>query len=480
MEAFLPYLLSLLLLPLSLYLVCRKGSDDRQNLPPGSHGWPILGENIKLAMLGPEKFVKDRMKKYCGEVFKTSLLGEKMAVFCGAEGNKFVFTNEDKLVTSWLPESLRKVLMFSADGGKMKTDSASKRILHHRAFSPEALKQYIPAMDALAREHLDRDWNPNPVVKVLPSSRKYTFELACRLFMSVVDPVRVKKLSDPFTAVIEGMFSVPVDLPGTAYNRAIRAGKVVRGELLKIVEERREEMMMIENEEEREGRGGDLLSKMILATDEDGNGKLFSENQICENLIAILVASFDTTSSAITNVINYLAQLPHIYNQVFQEQMAIAKSKGPGDMLTWEDIEKMKYSWNVVRESMRLTSPAQGSFREATTEFSYAGFTIPKGWKIFWTVNSSHKNPDYFQEPEKFDPSRFEGTGPAPYTFVPFGGGPRMCVGKEYARLELLVFMHNVVTRFKLQKAIPNEKIVFYSSPMPAYGLPIHLRSHQE
>ncbi|KAH6776676.1 hypothetical protein C2S52_014237 [Perilla frutescens var. hirtella] len=436
MEVFLPYLLSLLLLPLSLYLVCRKGSDDRQNLPPGSHGWPILGENIKLAMLGPEKFVKDRMKKYCGEVFKTSLLGEKMAVFCGAEGNKFVFTNEDKLVTSWLPESLRKVLMFSADGSKMKIDSASKRILHHQAFSPEALKQYIPAMDALAREHLDRDWNPNPVVKVLPSSR---------LFMSVVDPVRVKKLSDPFTAVVEGMFSVPVDLPGTAYNRAIKAGKM-----------------------------------MILATDEDGNGKLFSENQICENLIAILVASFDTTSSAITNVINYLAQLPHIYNQVFQEQMAIAKSKGPGDMLTWEDIEKMKYSWNVARESMRLACPAQGSFREATAEFNYAGFTIPKGWKIFWTVNSSHKNPDYFQEPEKFDPSRFEGTGPAPYTFVPFGGGPRMCIGKEYARLELLVFMHNVVTRFKLQKAIPNEKIVFYSSPMPAYGLPIHLCSHQE
>jgi len=98
--------------------------------------------------------------------------------------------------------------------------------------------------------------------------------------------------------------------------------------------------------------------------------------------------------------------------------------------------------------------------------------------QTFWTVYSTHKNPKYFPDPEKFDPSRFEGDGPAPFTYVPFGGGPRMCPGKEYARLELLVFIHNLVTRFKIEKAIPDEKIIYNPSPVPANGLLIRLRTH--
>ncbi|KAH6765187.1 hypothetical protein C2S51_016436 [Perilla frutescens var. frutescens] len=482
MEAFLPYILPLLLLLLSLYLLSflrKKGSDDRKSLPPGSKGWPMVGENMEFAMLGPEKFVKGRMQKHSRDVFKTSLLGEKMAIFCGAQGNKFLFTNEDKLLTSWWPQSMKKALLFPEFiEGNLKEVSALKRSFHHDILKPEALKQYIHVMDTLAREHLDSEWKPNSVVKVLPSSKKYTFDLACRLFLSLVDPDQIKKLSDPFTLVTNGMFSVPIDLPGTAYNGAIKGGKMVREELMRIIKERRKEMMMMEKKKQHEGEGRDLLSKMLLVRDEEG--QFLSEMEISNNIIGMLVASFETTSTAVTVVMNYLAELPHIYDEVFKEQMEIAKSKGPNEMLTWEDIEKMKYSWNVARESLRLTPPAQGSFRETTAEFTYAGFTIPKGWKTFWTVHTSHKNPDYFPEPEKFDPSRFEGTGPAPYAFVPFGGGPRMCPGKEYARLEVLVFLHNVVTRFKLEKAIPNEKIVFYASPTPVYGLPVHLHPHKK
>lgn len=78
----------------------------------------------------------------------------------------------------------------------------------------------------------------------------------------------------------------------------------------------------------------------------------------------------------------------------------------------------------------------------------------------------------------KFDPSRFEGAGPQPYTFVPFGGGPRMCPGKEYARLEILVFMHHIVTRFRWEKIFPDEKFVVSPMPIPAKQLPVRLFPH--
>ncbi|KAG8369368.1 hypothetical protein BUALT_Bualt14G0004000 [Buddleja alternifolia] len=474
METILTYLLPLVLIPLFLYLISfiRRTAPCKTNLPPGTRGWPMLGENIEFARLGPQKFVEDRMEKYSREVFQTSLLGQKMSIFCGAQGNKFLFMNENKLLASWSPQSMKKLLVYLEESN-LKGVSDLKRRFHHDVFKPEALKQYIPVMDALARDHIYQEWTPNEVVKVFQLAKKYTYELSFKLFLNVVDPEKIKRMADPFTLLIDGIFSVPIDFPGTTYNRAMKGGKMVREELMKIIGERRREMMMMENDK----MGPDLLSKMLLVTDEDG--QFLSEMEISNNILGLLVASFETTSSAITSVINYLAQLPHVYNEVLKEQMEIAKSKQCDELLTWEDIEKMKYSWNVARESLRLNPPAEGAFRETITEFTFAGFTIPKGWKTFWTVYSSHKNPKYFPEPEKFDPSRFMGSGPAPYTFVPFGGGPRMCPGKEYARLEILVFMHNVVTRFKLEKLIPSEKIVFHACPTPEYGLPVRLHPHQ-
>ena len=95
-------------------------------------------------------------------------------------------------------------------------------------------------------------------------------------------------------------------------------------------------------------------------------------------------------------------------------------------------------------------------------------------------MHGTHKNPEFFPDPEKLDPTRFEGSGPLPFTFVPFGRGPRMCVGKEYARIQILVFLHNLVTKFRLIKVNPNEKIVYNPGPIPMEGLRIYLRPHQK
>ncbi|CAI9288972.1 unnamed protein product [Lactuca saligna] len=478
METLTTYLLPLLILPISIFLflqIHQKTTKKQETNLPGSSGWPFIGENMDFAMLGAQTYVSQRMKKYSQDVFQTSLLGEKMAVFCGAHGHKFLFTNETKLLTSWWPESMKKALLFPEFvNNPVKEVTSLQRNFIRDILKPEALKRYISEMDCMTRSHLENDWVPYREVSIFPLSKKYTFALACKLFMSIEDEKHVEKLADHFTLITNGMFSMPINFPGTAYNGAIKGGKLVRDELMNIIVERKKKIMKNEDINLK----GDLLSQMLVMKDE--NGEFTTDMEISNSIIGLLVASYETTSSMVTFVLKYLAEIPEVYEKVLKEQMSIVESKAPGELLSWEDIEKMKYSWNMAREALRLIPPAQGSFREVITDFTYAGYTIPKGWKTFWMVHTTHKNPKYFPDPERFDPSRFEGSGPAPYTFVPFGGGPRMCPGKEYARLEVLVFMHNVVTRFRLEKLMPNEKIIFHSSPTPSNGLPVRLIPHNE
>ncbi|GAV68626.1 p450 domain-containing protein [Cephalotus follicularis] len=480
-ESFTPYLLHFVVLSVSLaliYLVCNHKSNKNTttNLPLGSKGLPFIGETLAYIWASskgvPEKFINDRKAKFSPDVFRTSLLGENMVVFCGSAGNKFIFSNQDKYVTSWWPTSVKKTLMFPSTTKTSAKDESNKlRSFLPPFLKPETLQHYVPIMDSMAKQHLDEFWSPFKQVKAFSLSKKYTFGLACHFFISLDDPVEIAKLAEPYERS-NGRLSVPINLPGTSYNRAMKATKVIRSVLLEIVRKRHAEFT-----KNKDSCPQDLLTNMLL--DRDENGEPMHEFDIVNKIIALFIASHETSSTAVAFFVGYLAEYPHIYEAVRKEQMEIAKSKAPGDLLKWEDIQRMKYSWCVACEAMRLLPPANGGFREAITDFTYKGFTIPKGWKTYWTVHSTNKNPQYYPEPEKFDPSRFEGDGPAPYTYVPFGGGPKMCPGKEFARLEILVFIHNLVTRFKLEKLSPNERITFIATPTPMEGLPIGLKPHQ-
>ncbi|CAJ1937186.1 unnamed protein product [Sphenostylis stenocarpa] len=445
------------------------------NLPPGAPGFPVIGESLEFLSTGwkghPEKFIFDRMIKYSSDLFKTSILGERAVVFCGAASNKFIFSNENKHVAAWWPDSVNKIFPTTMLTNS-KEESKKMRKLLPQFLKPEALQRYVPIMDSLAQTHFSSLWDNHTQLTVYPLAKRYTFSLACRLFMSVEDENHVAKFENPFQLLASGIISVPIDLPGTPFNKAIQAANGIRKKLLEIIRERKVNL--------GEGKASptqDILSHMLLTCDE--NGQFMTEFDIADKILGLLIGGHDTASAACTFVVKYLAELPHIYDKVYQEQMEITKSKSPGELLNWDDINRMKYSWSVACEVLRIAPPLQGGFREALNDFTFNGFSIPKGWKLYWSAHSTHKNPEYFGEPEKFDPSRFEGEGPAPYTFVPFGGGPRMCPGKEYARLEILVFMHNLVKRFKWQKIIPDEKIIVDPLPIPANNLPIRLFPHK-
>ncbi|KAJ0020201.1 hypothetical protein Pint_32426 [Pistacia integerrima] len=456
------------------YLFSNNSKSSYSNLPPGNLGLPFIGESLDFLSNGrkghPEKFIFDRIAKYSSQIFKTSIFTEPTVVVCGAALNKFLFSNENKLVTAWWPDSVNKIFPTTAQTSS-KEESKNLRKMLPNFLKPEALMRYIDMMDSIAQKHLAADWEGKEQVTVYPLSKSYTFWVACKVFLSIDDPERVAKFAEPFDLLASGVLSLPIDLPGTLFNRAIKASNFVRKELIAVIRQRKIDLAQNKTSPK------DILSHMLQATDE--NGRHMNELDIADKILGLLIGGHDTASVAITFIIKYLAELPHIYDKVLEEQMEIAKSKKLGELLNWEDIQKMKYSWNVACEVMRLSPPLQGSFREALSDFALNGFSIPKGWKLYWNAHSTHRNPECFPEPENFDPTRFEGNGPAPYTYVPFGGGPRMCPGKEYARLEILVFMHNVVKRFNWKKLIPDEKIILNPVPVPAKNLPIRLIPHE-
>ncbi|KAA8537088.1 hypothetical protein F0562_029566 [Nyssa sinensis] len=453
----------------------RSRSDGHVKLPPGSFGWPIMGETIEFLFGKPENFVGERMKKYSSDIFKTHILGEKTAVICGPNGHKFLFSNEQKLFTAFRPHPMQK-LFRSYKTQKQTSDAPSQmarndetKVIRSPGFlKPEALVRYLGKMEEITQQQLKTNWEGRDEVKAFPLCKTITLTLACRFFLGIDNPERIARLVSHFDDITLGMHSITLNIPGTIFYRANKAATAIRKELLAVIKEKKAAMATGAPMQ-------DILSHMIVAS--DPTGKFMPEAEIADKIMGLLTAGYSTVATTMTLFMKYVGERPDIYKMILAEQLEVSASKKAGESIDWDDMQKMKYSWNVVGEVMRLNPPLQGTFREALTDFTYAGYTIPKGWKVYWTVSTTHQNPEYFKEPEKFNPSRYEeGDGSIPYTYVPFGGGPRMCPGKEYARLAVLTFVHHVVKKFKWDLLIPNEKIIGDMMPSPEKGLPIRLR----
>ncbi|CAI9766531.1 unnamed protein product [Fraxinus pennsylvanica] len=137
------------------FIFYKNKSSSSGTLPPGKTGWPVVGETLEFLTTGwkgyPEKFIYDRMAKYSSKVFRTHLLGEKAAVFCGAAGNKFLFSNENKLVQAWWPASFDKVFP-SSNQTSSKEEAIKMRKMLPNFLKPEALQRYIGIIDHIAAD----------------------------------------------------------------------------------------------------------------------------------------------------------------------------------------------------------------------------------------------------------------------------------------------------------------------------------------
>ena len=177
----------------------------------------------------------------------------------------------------------------------------------------------------------------------------------------------------------------------------------------------------------------DFLSILLRARDEDSSG--MSDEQLMDECITLFGAGHETTAAALTWAWYLLCQHTALYEKVQQEVDSVLQGRTP----TYADLANLPYCLQVFKETMRLYPPATGVIREALHDVEIDGYLVPKGANVVVPIYTLHRNPRYFPEPETFDPDRFlpEREKELPrYAYLPFGAGPRICIGNYFAMME--------------------------------------------
>jgi len=426
-------------------------------LPPGSLGLPLIGDTLNF--LQDSQFAKKRHQQY-GPIFKTSLFGKPTVFVRGQEANLFVLSNDNKYFVVTSPPSMKALLGPLALLLQTGANHQNRRKLLFQAFGSRALAGYIGAMEDITQRYLEK-WVQMETMTWYPELRNYTFDVAGKLLVGI-DNVSQRALGHNFETYSEGLFSIALDLPWTQFGKAKKARKLLLAELGNIIRDR----------QKGTPSGNDALSLLISARDDEGNS--LSLDELKDQVLLLLFAGHETLTSAIASFCLLLAQHPDVMAKVRAEQQQFPAT----EPLTLEQLKQMTYLEQVLREVLRLIPPVRGLFRTVINACELGGYEIPKGWSVACGINQTHQDSQLYPEPERFDPDRFSLERVAkPFSYLPFGGGLRECLGKEFARLEMKLFAAKIVREFEWE-LLPDQDLNLIPIPTqrPRDGLRVKFR----
>ncbi|KAH7672928.1 Cytochrome P450 E-class group I protein [Dioscorea alata] len=486
-------LLSIIIIVLSsLIAVARK--DKGQALPPGFLCLPLVGETLKLVAAykteDPEPFIDERVSRH-GRVFTTHVFGERTIFSADPEFNRQVLTGEGRSFECSYPSSISTLLgRHSLLLMKGPLHKRMHSLILCRFSSPSALREsLLPDIDRLIRLTLD-SWVPDGqeaiTVRLLEQAKKITFDLTVKQLLSFDPGVWTESLRREYLLVIEGFFSIPLALPcflssSTTYGRALRARNKVAEALREVLRKRREEKQMrdrdeYESEQQRQKKR-DMVEELLEA---EAGG--LSEDEMVDFILALLVAGYETTSTIMTLAVKFLTENPPALALLLEEHDSIrAKKLHESEPLDWTDYKSMPFTQCVINETLRVANIISGVFRRAVTDVHFKGYTIPKGCMVFSSFRAVHLDQNHYEDARTFNPWRWQDkdvplqTSAGACIFTPFGGGPRLCPGYELARVEISVFLHHLLTRFRWEAA-EKDRLVFFPTTRTLKGYPINVR----
>ncbi|KAL4273205.1 hypothetical protein GQ457_13G004000 [Hibiscus cannabinus] len=414
-------------------------------------GLPLIGETLSFLVTSKSidihPFLNERLKRY-GPLFKTSIAGQPVVVSSDADFNYYVLQQDGKLVDFYLMDSFSQLVhndnMNNLGGFFHKY--LRRSILSH--FGQEPLKRKLLSEFEVVINHELHEWTNLPEVDVKRHTVPMLFDLTSQIVMGYKPE---KNVAEELNNMLLGIMRFPLYFPGTAFYKCIQKQRKGIRMASRVLEERMK-ARSCNNYAEGCNKQGDLLDQIV---GDIGKEEFLTKEFVPYLLFGLIVATVETISPTITLATMFLLENPSALQQLTEEHEEILKKRKDGTSgLAWEEYKSMTFTHYVINETLRMENILPGMLRKVIADIHVRGYTIPKDWILLVMPTALHLNPNIYEDPLTFNPSRWKniGSNAMAKNFIPFGGGNRHCTGAEFTKVLVAVYLHVWVTKFRLTK----------------------------
>jgi cytochrome P450 len=426
----------------------------------GDSGVPLLGHGVEMLRLG----MNYAMKRYHthGPISWVSAFGVKVVSASGPDATQEVLANRDKAFSQkgWEyfigPFFHRGLMLLDFD------EHMYHRRIMQLAFTADRLSGYMAQVGSVVRNSVSL-WSARDGFPVYPALKQLTLDVATKIFMASSLGGDSDRLTRAFVDTVRaGTSLLRVPVPGGRWAAGLNGRKVL------------EDYFRRSLPAKRASDSDDLFAALCHARTDDG--EMFSDDDVVNHMIFLMMAAHDTSTIATSALVYYLGKNPEWQDKVRAESLALGS-----EPLTVEALSSLPTLDLVLKETMRLVAPVPWMVRKTVKETELLGHHLPAGVFVTTLAWLNHLLPEYWTEPHLFDPLRFSEERREDkshrFAYMPFGGGVHKCIGMHFGTYEVKAIAHELVRRFEW--SIPQDYHVQWDPtalPMPRDGLPIRIR----
>jgi cytochrome P450 len=408
------------------------------------------------------------MHRYVGRAFRITLPRFQPAVFVGPESNRQILVS-DRLKLRWRPETdpvtrLLRHGVLVVDGD----EHDRLRALMEPALQRPRVLEHIPAFWRYTDQVVET-WQSGETRDMLVEMRRIALLILTGAVFEVDFAPEMDRLWHSILNLLEyispGLWIFWPDMPRPKYRRAIAE---MDDYLFGIIRRRRDEL----KSSGRDPNPGDLLGRLVVA---DG----MTDDLIRDQLLTMFIAGHDTSTASLSWTLYLLGKHPDAMARAQAEVDSVLPTAA--EPPTAEQLGRLSYLDLVFKEALRLYPPIHVGNRSTAEDMTIAGYQVPSGTRVMYSIYLSHRDKGLWPDPEDFRPERFErgqDEKRLPLTYLPFGGGPRNCIGAAFAQVEAKVVLSRILQLFDLELLNGDEVRPYMGATLePRPGVKMRLRS---